>query len=155
MLAFDINDLELLEGWVERDPKIRGRFAFPMTAAEGAGSSSLIYFEIAPGDRAPRHTHTAEEVLLILAGRAKVEVDGEEGEGGPGTVVLVPSNAPHGIENVGEDDLKVVGFFAAAGMVHTYEGVIEPLGVDILVTPEPEQAMAATRMRADQVASRG
>jgi quercetin dioxygenase-like cupin family protein len=152
MFAFNINDLELMEGWVERDPTMRGRFTFPLTAAQGAGSSSVIYFEIEPGDRLLRHTHSAEEILLILEGQAEIEVDGERADGGPGSVVLVPSNAPHSGVNTGSETLKVVGFFAAAGMVHTYEAPIEPFGVDILVTPQPEEAMAATGMRAPSAA---
>src|ERR687891_2156954 len=97
MLAFNLNDLELMEGWVERDPSLRGRFAFPLTGAEGATSSSLIYFEVAPGDSALRHTHTAEEVLLILAGEAEAELGGETTHATAGTVVLVPAHVPHGL----------------------------------------------------------
>jgi quercetin dioxygenase-like cupin family protein len=152
MFAFNINDLELMEGWVERDPTMRGRFTFPLTAAQGAASSSVIYFEIDPGDMLLRHTHSAEEILLILQGHVELEVDGESTKGEPGSVVLVPANAPHAAENTGSETLKVVGFFAAAGIVHTYEAPIEPFGVDILVTPEPGEAMAATGLRATSAA---
>ena len=153
MFAFNVNDLELVEGWVQRDPTMRGRFAFPLTAAHGAASSSVIYFEIDAGDKLLRHTHSAEEILLILHGNAQLEVDGEHVQGGPGSVVLVPSNAPHSAENTGTETLKVVGFFAAAGIVHTYEAPIEPFGVDILITPPPEDAIAATGLRATAAAS--
>jgi len=146
MLAFNLNDLELMEGWVERDPSLRGRFAFPLTAAEGATGSSLIYFEIDSGDKALRHTHTAEEVLLVLAGEAEAEVDGETMNASAGSVVLLPAHAPHGLSNTGSETLKVVRFFASA-MVSTYEAPVEPLGVDVLVTPDPEAAIAATGMR--------
>jgi hypothetical protein len=46
----------------------------------------------------------------------------------------------------------LVRALAAAGIVHTYEAPIEPFGVDILVTPEPEEAMAATGLRATSAA---
>lgn len=147
MIAFNVNELELVEGWVERDSTMRGRFAFPLTGAQGAASSSVIYFEVEPGDKVLRHTHSAEEVLYLVHGRAAVEVEGERAEGEAGAVVFVPAHAPHALESIGTDTLKVVGFFPAAGMVHTYEAPIEPFGVDILVTPEPEEAMAATGMR--------
>jgi quercetin dioxygenase-like cupin family protein len=152
MFAFNVNDLELMEGWVERDPTMRGRFTFPLTAAQGAAGSSVIYFEIDPGDKLLRHTHSAEEILLVLQGQAQVEVYGERAEASPGSVVLVPSNAPHAAENTGSETLKVVGFFAAAALVPTYEAPIQPFGMDILVTPQPEEAIAATGMRAASAA---
>jgi quercetin dioxygenase-like cupin family protein len=147
MIAFQLDELELMEGWVERQPRLRGRFAFPLTAAQGAAASSLIYFEIAPGDVVLRHTHSAEEVLVILAGEAEIEVDAERAAGREGSVVLVPANAAHGVVSTGKETLRVVGFFPSAGMVSTYEATLQPMGVDVLVTPDPEAAIAATGMR--------
>lgn len=148
MLTFNLDELELVEGWVDRDRSLRGRFAFPLTGAEGATGSSLIYFEVAPGDRVLRHTHTAEEVLLILAGEAEAEVNAETAHVSTGTVALVPAHAPHRLANTGAETLRVVGFFPSAAIVSTYEAPIEPLGVDVLVTPDPEAAILASGMRA-------
>ena len=94
-----------------------------------------------------RHTHTAEEVVLILAGEAEAEVNGETASATTGTVILVPAHTPHGLANSGRDTLRVVDFFASAAMVSTYEAPIAPLGTDVRVTPYPEAAIAATGMR--------
>lgn len=147
MIAFNLADVELVEGHVATDPRLRGRFGFPLTGAQGTCASSLIYFEIEPGHAALRHTHSAEEVLLVLEGETSATVGDEAVTGGAGTVVFVPAHVPHGMRNTGTSTLRVVGFFAAAGMVSTYEAPIEPLDVDVLVTPDPESAMAATGLR--------
>jgi quercetin dioxygenase-like cupin family protein len=147
VIAFHLDELDLVEGWVEEQPHLRGRFAFFLTGAEGAASSSVIYFEVAPGDAVLRHTHTAEEVLLVLAGTAEAEVDGERAPIRAGSIVVVPPHAPHGMVNTGNETLEVVGFFAAAGMISTYEAPIAPFGVDVIVTPDPEAAIAATGLR--------
>ena len=87
-------------------------------------------------------------MLLILAGEAEAEVHRESAKASAGTVVLVPAHAPHALANAGTETLKVVGFFASSAMVSTYEAPIEPFGVDVLVTPDPEAAIGATGMRA-------
>jgi putative monooxygenase len=135
-------DVELTEGWVEAEPQKRGRFAFPLTAANGCASSSVIYFEVQPGDQVLRHVHSAEEVLFIVEGTAEVEVDGERMTFGAESLVVVPALAPHALVNVGESPLRVVGFFSAAAAVHTYEAEIQPFGTDVIVTPQPDELMS-------------
>jgi quercetin dioxygenase-like cupin family protein len=137
-----LTEIELAEGWVASDPRKRGRFAFPLTAANGCASSSVIYFEVQPGDQVLRHIHSAEEVILILEGTAEVEVGGETGTFGGESLLVVPALVPHALFNVGETTLRVVGFFSAAAAVHTYEAQIEPFGTDVIVTPVPEELMA-------------
>jgi hypothetical protein len=62
MAAVRLSDLNLVEAWVEGAPTLRARFDFPLTAASGCASSSVIYYEVDPGDRTPRHIHSAEEI---------------------------------------------------------------------------------------------
>jgi quercetin dioxygenase-like cupin family protein len=60
----------LVQAWAEDDPSVHARFGFPITAASGAASTSLVYFEIEPGNKLSPHTHTAEEILMVLDGTA-------------------------------------------------------------------------------------
>ncbi len=145
MLTANVNDLDLAEVRVEGDPTVGVRFAFPIYAATGAAASAVVSFEVAPGSRLGRHIDSAEEVLLILAGEAEAEVDGERGRLGPGGLVLVPAMAPHDVFNVGEEPLRVVGFFAGAAVVSRFSEPFVP-GAEITVIvhgPDGEEVLAA------------
>ena len=146
MFAVECGELELMEGWSEADPTLRGRFDFPISVETGAASTSVVYFELRPGDHCGRHTHSAEEILLIFAGRAEVEVDGELALLSDGGLVLVPARAPHDVRNVGNGQLKVVGFFSSAAVITELEERLAPIGEDVLVigAPPPDVATAAT-----------
>jgi mannose-6-phosphate isomerase-like protein (cupin superfamily) len=51
---------------------------------------TLIFEEIAPGDRIPLHTHPIHEVLVFDEGTAEVTLGNETREVGPGAVVSSP-----------------------------------------------------------------
>jgi quercetin dioxygenase-like cupin family protein len=59
---------------------------------------TLIFEEIAPGDRIPLHTHPIHEVLVFDEGTAEVTLGNETREVGPGAVVFVPAGTAHGTE---------------------------------------------------------
>ena len=120
MLTANVYDLPLAEQRTASDPTLGCRVAFPIYAATGAAASGVVYFEVAPGGRLGRHTDSAEEVILVLAGEAEAEVDGERGRLGPGGLALIPAMAPHDVRNVGAEPLRVVGFFAGAALVHRF-----------------------------------
>jgi quercetin dioxygenase-like cupin family protein len=147
MIAYNVNELELLEGWVEDEPSIRGRFDFPIHAGVGAATSAAIYFEVQPGDRIPWHVHTAEEILFVVAGEAKGEVGDEAGRLSAGALVVVPAHVRHRVTNIGADTLCVVGFFASGAVITTFDDEIEPLGTRVLPVPPPDYALDTTRSR--------
>jgi len=90
MQSLQLDDLELVEGWSDDDPKLRGRFDFPVHAETGAASTSVVYFEVPPGSHCGRHTHSAEEILLILDGSVEAEVECERGRLVAGGIALIP-----------------------------------------------------------------
>ena len=57
-------------------------------------------------------------------------------------VALVPSMTPHGLQNVGEDVLRVFGTFSSSTVVSTFEQPFEPDGPQVFVIGAPV-AMAA------------
>jgi quercetin dioxygenase-like cupin family protein len=85
MLAVNVGDLELIEGWSETDPERRTRFTFPIFNQTGAASTSVVYFEVDPGEHLGTHTDSAEEILYIVSGTAEAVVGDERGEVGPGS----------------------------------------------------------------------
>ena len=67
-----------------------------------------------PGVHYPRHWHEAEEIYLPLSGSAQFTIDGQSAERGPGEVVFVASNTPHGFV-VGEERAMVLFYLWQAG----------------------------------------
>ena len=68
---------DLAEQWVEGRPELRWRSTLGTTPDGGARESSTSLLEVDPGCALPRHTDSAEETVVVVAGVAEVEVDGE------------------------------------------------------------------------------
>lgn len=134
----NVRDLELMEGWGEDDRGMRVRFAFPISAATGAESSAVVYFEVAPGEHLGRHTDSAEEILYIAEGEGVAIAGDERVEIRPGSLVLIPALVPHELHATGDRAVKVVGFFAAARVEHVFDRTIQPMGLTHLATPPAE-----------------
>jgi mannose-6-phosphate isomerase-like protein (cupin superfamily) len=119
---------ELSEAWVDGDETARWRSAAvhgPGTGARASGSSLL---EVDPSHRLPVHTDSAEEVIVVVRGRAEVTVDGTATEVGEGGIALVPECAPHSVRNIGEDVLRFVAVYADTDVTTTYEADVQPDG---------------------------
>ncbi|HEV2712187.1 MAG TPA: cupin domain-containing protein [Gaiellaceae bacterium] len=149
MEAINIHELELAEGWADDEETVRARFSFPITAASGAASTSVVYFELEPGNRLSLHTHTAEEVLLIVEGTAEAIVRERSTAMSAGGMALIPANVVHDVVNAGSDTLRCVGFFSSAVILNRYDHDIMPMGGRVLVFPPPD---AFENEAADRVA---
>jgi quercetin dioxygenase-like cupin family protein len=144
MIAFDLDDYELF-------PMAPGlRVAFPVHSATGTASTATVLFELDPGAELPVHTDSAEELLIVVQGSAEATVGDEVGRLGTHDMALVPPRAPHGLRNVGDDVLRVLGTFSASTVVSTFERPFEPGGPQVLVIGSPvpiaghlEEAVAA------------
>ena len=132
MLTASTYRLGLIETGIESDPKARVRVNFPINIHAGSEDSAVVYFEVAPGDRLATHTDSAEEVLYIVAGTAEAEVGDERGVVSAGDLAVIPAMVPHGLRNVGDETVKVVGFFSEARIVSTFEEPLQPVGESVL-----------------------
>jgi quercetin dioxygenase-like cupin family protein len=140
-----LDEIESVEGWYEDDPAVRVRFGAAFDAANGAAASSTFYLEVPPGHRTPWHTHSAEEVAYVIEGAAEAGVGERKVSVEAGGLLLIPSNVPHGLENVGEGPLRFLAFFSSAAMVHVFDAPMEPMGTRFFTTPDPEQLPIPTR----------
>ena len=121
MIVFDTDSFELA-------PMAPGlRVSFPVHSANGTASTATVLFELDPGATLGVHTDSAEELLIILQGTAEARIGDEVGRLETNQVGLVPPMAPHGLRNIGDDVLRVLGTFSASTVVSTFE---EPLGGD-------------------------
>lgn len=115
---------ELAEAWVEGDESARWRSGSGHTG-EASGSSVL---EVEAGCRLPRHTDSAEETIVVVAGRARVTVGDETADVGPGELALVPECVPHEVHNTGDETLRFVAVYASDDVTTTYESPVQPGG---------------------------
>jgi quercetin dioxygenase-like cupin family protein len=116
------------------DPTAEARLALPISAETGA-QSTLVYLEVDPGKRIPLHTHSAEEVFVVIAGEGIVTAGDERWSAAAGAIAVAPAFAPHGWENTGSETLKLVGFLPANVLAHEFEGPVAPFGSARFVTP--------------------
>lgn len=135
MIAERIEDLELMEVWYENDPTMRVKVNFPFFLGTGTKNTAVVYFEIEPGYRLGTHTDSAEEILLILEGEAEVTLGDERGRVSAGEMALVPAMVPHGLSNVGEETVRVAGFFSSNVIVSTFDQPMMPFGQRVVGTP--------------------
>ena len=68
MKTADFNTLETMAAWYENAPAMRVAVNFPVYAATGNESSSVVCFEIEAKHCLGTHTDSAEEILLIMSG---------------------------------------------------------------------------------------
>jgi quercetin dioxygenase-like cupin family protein len=139
MLAAQLGDAELTEYWCEADPALRGTIGLPVHTGNGAASTAVIYFEHEPGEHHGRHTDSAEEIVLVLDGEAEVTAGDERMRLTAGAIALVPATVPHDVRNVGQERLRVLGFFSSAAVVSHFDETLAPFGRSMLTLGAPEE----------------
>lgn len=125
------------------------RFGFPLSSATATASTAVVQMEFEPGAELPRHTDSAEELLLVLQGTAEGTIGDETGRLEAGDIAVVPALAPHGLRNVGDEILRVIGFFSSSTNLGVFEQPL-PTGDQVVVVgapmpmsaPLPEHAVA-------------
>lgn len=137
MLAVKTTELELMPVWFGSDERARVNVTFPINKWAGSRDSAVVFFELEPRDRLPIHTDSAEEILYIVAGTAEAQVGEERGVVTKGDLAVVPAMVPHGLVNIGDDKLTVVGFFSESEVTSSFAEPIEPIGVSVVVQGAP------------------
>jgi quercetin dioxygenase-like cupin family protein len=122
-------ELDFADAFIEGDKTARWRSATghgPSSGGARASGSSVI--EVAPGCRLPRHTDSAEETIVVIAGEAEILVEGASARVPAGGVAVVPADAPHEVRNVSGAPLRFVAVYAAPDVVTRYEQEVQPDG---------------------------
>lgn len=141
MLTAKTSGQELMQVWLDSDPEsARLRVTFPINKWTGSNDSAVVYFEIEPGDRLARHTDSAEEVLYVVSGEAEAEIGDERGRISAGDLAVIPAMVPHGLVNVGDQPVKVVGFFSESEILSTFDEPMQPIGASVLNQGAPQPA---------------
>ena len=98
----------------------------PATGASASGSSVL---EVPVGCRLPRHTDSAEETIVVVAGTAEIVVADERAKLPAGGVAVVPADVPHKVRNAGNDTLRFIAVYASPEVLTRYEQQVQPDGI--------------------------
>lgn len=64
-----------------------------------------------PGAGAPLHTHSMDELIVIMEGTLEVRIDGETHQVGKDHTLVIPPGAEHGFRVVGEQTAHLLVFF--------------------------------------------
>lgn len=72
-------------------------------AASGSGACTISCIRTPAGGGSPegRHVHNVDQIFYVMSGVMRIEVDGEEHEVGPGSLVVFPAGVPHRNWNAG------------------------------------------------------
>jgi len=141
MLTAKTTELELTQIWLDSDrAHKRLRVTFPINKWAGSRDSAVVYFEVEPGDRLAHHTDSAEEILYVVAGEAEAEVGDERGRLAAGDLAVIPAMVPHGLVNVGNETVKIVGFFSESEITSTFNEPIQPIGAAVVNQGAPPPA---------------
>jgi mannose-6-phosphate isomerase-like protein (cupin superfamily) len=90
------------------------RFRVLFGPGNGCSAATQFVGEIPPG-RAPDHSHTYDEVVLVLEGEGVLHTGPDDHPLAAGSCVHLPPGQPHCLENTGRTLLRVLGVFHPGG----------------------------------------
>jgi quercetin dioxygenase-like cupin family protein len=139
MQAVQIDELELFEGWSASDTGMRVHAAFPISSGSGTKSTTVVYFELEPGEHLGSHTDSAEEILFVVQGKGEATIGDEQTAVQAGMLAVVPALVSHSVKNIGQETLRVVGFFSSSTVLSVFDEPMEPFGTRYFTTPMIEE----------------
>ena len=132
--------LDLLPAHHRDDEANVVRAAWPVHRGTGSRSTAAVYFELDRGVRLGRHTDSAEELLVVLAGEVDVIVGDERRRVAAGGMAVVPAEVPHDVVGAGGGTARVTGVFPSSTVVSVFDDEWVPYGTRVLGTPAPTVA---------------
>lgn len=107
----------------------------------GSQHLSITLVEGAPGSRQPLHAHPrSEQIYVIVSGRGRMSVAGEDQELEAGSLVFIPPGAEHAIFNPGPDQLVYVSATAPPFTMPVGDLAYEAASSGRLSSPQRGQA---------------
>ncbi|NGM44626.1 cupin domain-containing protein [Rhodobacter sp. SGA-6-6] len=84
-----------------------------------------------PGGSIALHWHNCEESVMVLEGRATVEIDGAKHEMQPGDTTWVPAGVPHRFLNASEsEEMRILWTYARPDATRTSAATGETRSID-------------------------
>ena len=98
------------------------RFTSLATPTRGSTETSVWRVEIAPGHPLVPHTLTREEVFIVLAGRARVQLGDAVTQADPGDAIVVPADTLFALDVVGNEPLHAICCMPVGGAAQLADG---------------------------------
>ena len=88
-----------------------------------AKNLSVCVIRVLPGETVrPAHSHpNSEELIYIIKGSGRVMIENEVGAVKEGSAILFEQGKIHMLKNTGEEEMKVICFFAPATSIDNYK----------------------------------
>lgn len=74
--------------------------------------ATLAFTTLDPGHQPNPHSHSHEQIVYILSGRARFVVGDEEATLGPGEMLVVPPGVQHWAETIGDEPVVDLSVFS-------------------------------------------
>jgi quercetin dioxygenase-like cupin family protein len=132
MNTIELQKLDLIEAWSKADPNERVRFTFAINGETGPQQCSVAYAELEPGSAIPRHSDSANELILVVEGTVESEIGGRIGTYGPGTLLEIPPHVKHRTENSGNSTARLVLYFDSPANEVTFDDPLMPMDTSAL-----------------------
>lgn len=114
---------------LERRERGNGIRSLPLASREtGADQVLTGMTEIPVGGIIPLHTHSSEEFILVLQGRATVRVDGREEPVQAMDATFIPADVEHQFVNTGEVPLHILWVYGDPDTTRTLVASGETFG---------------------------
>ena len=115
---------------------------------KNGGSSHLVFMTVSlrPGGQISAHRHpSADEILFLQTGTARVQVGELVREAHAGATVFIPSGTWISVSNIGKDDIKALGIFSSPGFESYMREVSVQEGEKNVPLSEAEDAAIAKK----------
>ncbi len=91
-----------------------------VTRAPGTGGFITGYTSFSAGAEIPFHSHNCEESVVLMEGRAALDIDGREYELEPHDATYIPAGIPHRFRNLSRTEpMKLLWIYADAHATRT------------------------------------
>ncbi len=83
------------------------------------------YVVIKPGGKIPLHTHTNEEIYVMIQGSGRMRIEGEEERVQAVSAIYIDPNAEHMLQNTESEPLIMIFIYAPAGIMDHWSEEME------------------------------
>jgi quercetin dioxygenase-like cupin family protein len=98
------------------------QFTSLATPSRGSAETSVWQVDIEPSSPPTPHSVTREEVFVVLAGTATVELDGIGGTAHAGDAIVVPAGVLFALSNGGNENLRLLVCLPVGGQARMVDG---------------------------------
>jgi quercetin dioxygenase-like cupin family protein len=126
--SFRPGEVDFSEAWIEGDATARWESASVHGSGTGAEASGSSLLRVGPGRRLPRHSDSAEETIVVLAGTAEVITPAGGDRLPPGAIAVIPASVRHEVRNAGDEPLVFAAVYGDSDVTTTYEADVQPDG---------------------------